>query len=203
MTIHIPTTWVEVTRATYRCKEHNEENFDCEKKLKQGGKREDVFMKILLCRSKSSASKSEVGIALVTTLLLLILLSALSIAFVLAVNTENRLQGGDRGNTKAYYGAEGAMEKMVIDLNTLYTQQAAPSVSDITGLGCPPPMSTCPTPSINGISYSEYLYNVTPDPTNSALPQQYESNIQSGPNQGLIAGVIPIGLSVTANTGTN
>ncbi len=160
-------------------------------------------MRILLCRSKSSASKSERGIALITTLLLMILLSALAVAFVMAVNTENRLQGGDKGNTKAYYGAEGAMEKMMADLNTLYTQQAAPSVNDITSLGCPPPISTCPTPSISGISYSEYLYNVFADPNNRALPLQYESNIQSGPNQGLIASVVPIGLSVTADTTTN
>jgi len=153
-------------------------------------------MKILLHRSKSS--QPERGIALITTLLLMIMLSALAVAFVLAINTETRLQGTDKGSTRAYYGAEAGMEKMIADLNTLYQNQASPAVNDITSLG-----ATSFYPSISGINYNEYAYSVQASPPpNASAPLQYQSTVSSGPNQGLIASVIPIGLAVTADTGT-
>src|SRR5260370_13617248 len=153
-----------------------------------------MFMKTILHRSKSSPGES--GIALITTLLLMIMLSALAVAFVLAMNTETRLQGNDKGNTRAYYGAEAGMEKMIADLNMLYQNQASPAVSDITDWG-----SSSFYPSVSGIGYQEYAYSVQASPPpNANAPLQFQSTVSSGPNQGLIASVIPIGLAVTANT---
>jgi hypothetical protein len=176
-----------------------EQNFAVCKHLE---KQKDMFMKNSLCRSKSSSANSSArGMALVTTLLLLIMLSALAIAFTLAVNTENRMQGTDKGNTQAYYGAEAGMEKMMIDLNGLYNTAAAPSVAQIQGLSA---LSTCtspcPFPVIPGIQYSEYNFNTTPSATDPTQPKTWPSTVQAGPNAGLIADVIPITLSVTAKT---
>jgi len=123
-----------------------EQNFAVCKHLE---KQKDMFMKNSLCRSKSSSANSSArGMALVTTLLLLIMLSALAIAFTLAVNTENRMQGTDKGNTQAYYGAEAGMEKMMIDLNGLYNTAAAPSVAQIQGLSRSRPVRR-PVPSLS------------------------------------------------------
>ena len=73
--------------------------------------------------------KSQRGIALITVLLLLTLLSAIAVALVYKVNHEQHLQGADSGNTVAYYGAEAGMEKMMADLSLLYAQKAAPTSS--------------------------------------------------------------------------
>src|SRR5260370_5888056 len=171
-------------------------------------KQKDMFMKNSLCRSKCrskshSGNSSARGMALVTTLLLLIMLSALAVAFTLAVNTENRMQGNDKGNTQAYYGAEAGMEKMMIDLNGLYSAAAAPTVSQIQGLSASRSCtSPCPFPVIPGIHYSEYNFNTTPSSTDPTQPQMWPSTVSAGPTSGLIADVIPITLSVTANTNT-
>lgn len=153
-------------------------------------------MKTLLPKPKSIKHAAKRGIALVTTLLLLVMLSALAVAFVLAVNTENRIQSTDKGETKAYYGAEAGMEKMISDLNGLYQSKASPSVADIQGLGV-----AANYPSVTGINYREFAYAVTAAPApNNTMPNQYSSTVASGPNEGLIASIIPIGLAVTADT---
>jgi len=153
-------------------------------------------MKTSLHKASCLKQQATRGIALVTTLLLLVMLSALAVAFVLAVNTENRIQSTDKGETKAYYGAEAGMEKMISDLNNLYQSKSSPSVADIQGLGI-----AANYPAISGINYQEFAYAVTAAPApNSTMPNQYSSTVASGPDQGLIASVIPIGLAVTART---
>jgi Tfp pilus assembly protein PilX len=158
-----------------------------------------MFMNNSFGRSKSNAGNSaQRGIALVTTLLLLIMLSALAMAFVLAVNTENRMQSTDKGNTTAYYGTEAGMEKAMLDLNSLYQSMAAPTVSQIQGLSAPATCtSNCPFPTIPGISYKEYSFTAFPDPK-TGQPRSWSSTVSAGPNQGLIANVIPITLAVTS-----
>ena len=152
-------------------------------------------------RSRSKQSKSSSGIALVTTLLMLVMLSALAMAFVLAVNTENRMQSSDKGATRAYYGAEAGMEKMMADLNGLYSSTGAPTVCQLQTLGNGPVgcSGVGVTPAIPNISYSEYTLNPTPDPTFPTQPKSYATTVAAGPNQGLIADVIPLSLAVTAN----
>src|SRR3984893_1630606 len=83
---------------------------------------------------------SDRGVALISVLLLLTLLSAIAVALVYKVNHEQHLQRADSGNTAAYYGAEAGMEKMMADLSLLYAQKAAPTNCDILGLqGTTPP----------------------------------------------------------------
>jgi Tfp pilus assembly protein PilX len=150
--------------------------------------------------SKCKGSKSTSGIALITTLLLLIMLSALATAFVLAVNTENRMQSTDKGSTLAYYGAEAGMEKMMADLNGLYLTTAAPTVGQLQNVGAPGGTcsGTCPYPAVPGMTYTEYTNNPTPS-GNPTVPKSYNTTVSSGPNQGLIASVIPMTLAVTAH----
>jgi type II secretory pathway component PulK len=51
------------------------------------------------------------GFALPAALLVLLMLSALSAAMILVVNSETRMHTADAQNTQAYYGSEAAMEK--------------------------------------------------------------------------------------------
>src|SRR5580700_6092928 len=102
-----------------------------------------------------SLDRSEKGVALITTLLLLTLLSAIAVALVYKVNHEQHLQGADSGNTVAYYGAEAGMEKMMADLSLLYTQKAAPTNCDIVALETTPPNAAAV-----GTTYREYIFNV-------------------------------------------
>jgi hypothetical protein len=142
----------------------------------------------------ASRRRSDKGVALIAVLLLLTLLSAVAVAMVYKVNHEQHLQGTDMANTKAYYGAEAAMEKMMADLSKLYTQTAAPTNCDIAAL-----QATAPS-LVVGITYPEYVYNV-PVPGGGGcapLPSTIQT-ISSGTNAGLQAQIVPLSLQVTAD----
>jgi hypothetical protein len=142
------------------------------------------------------ARKAEGGIALITVLLLLTLLSAIAVALVYKVNHEQHLQGADSGNTVAYYGAEAGMEKMMADLSLLYTQKAAPTNCDIVALQATPPNAAAV-----GTTYREYIYNVPPPPGGGcAAPPTNVQTISSGSNAGLQAQIVRLNLQVTADS---
>src|ERR1700726_2595049 len=103
--------------------------------------------------------RSQRGVALVTVLLMLAMMSAVAVALVYKVNHEQHLQAADSANTVAYYGAEAGMEKMMSDLSLLYTQKAAPTNCDIVALQAAPPNQAAV-----GVSYLEYIFNVPPPP---------------------------------------
>lgn len=134
-------------------------------------------------------NNSEKGVALIAALLLLMLLSALAVAVVYTVNTEQHLQRTDLGNNLAYYGAESGMEKMMSDLDALYAANAAPTAAQINGI-------TAVQPNLAGVNYPEYGVDV---PMNGAVPLTRVQTISSGPNEGMIAQVNPLTLRITAN----
>ena len=144
-------------------------------------------------------TEHEKGIALITALLLLVLMSALAVAVVYKVNYEQHLQGTDSGNNVAFYGAEAGMEKMVADLNALYKAQAAPGCNDIAKLYQP---TQEPSSSDVGVGYSQYTITL-PDGTDLSsctVPPQRVQAISQGPNAGLQAQVVPLRMSVAAQT---
>lgn len=133
--------------------------------------------------------KTERGFALIAVLLLLVLVSAIAVGLVLAVQAERRINASDLEGNGAYYGAEAAMEKMTNDLADLYHTQQAPTAAQITALGATPP-------ALTGLQYPEYTFSV---PTAaSGAPVSSVQNVSQGPFQGLIAQIIPVTLAVTA-----
>jgi hypothetical protein len=150
-------------------------------------------------RTKFSGGKvfrSQRGVALISVLILLTLMSAMAVALVYKVNHEQRLQAADSGNTTAYYGAEAGMEKMMADLSLLYAQMAAPTNCDIANLqNFPPPQAAV------GSTYPEYVFNVPVAGGGGCVaPPTNVQTISSGPNAGLLAGIVRMSLQVTADS---
>ena len=141
--------------------------------------------------------KAERGFALVVSLLLLVLISGLAIAVMYLAMSQKQISGSDAETSVAYYGGEAGMEKMMSDLANLYQLKQNPSLTDLAGL-------TSLAPTIQGITYSDpnvsnpYTENAQADPNNPGYPYSYPSTVASGPNQGLIAQIIPLTLSVAA-----
>ncbi len=128
------------------------------------------------------------GFTLIASLLLLLLMSGLAVGLMYMTNTEVSVGGNDRESELSYYGAEAGMEKMTSDIGNLYTLNQAPSVLSIQALqGFPP--------TVPGVTYPEYIINV---PTVGGVAAANTQTISSGPNQGLVAEIIPMTLSVTA-----
>jgi len=131
-----------------------------------------------------SAQPESKGFALITALLLLMLLSGIAAGLVYVVNTESRLGGSDLENTVAFYGAEGAMEKMMVDLGNLYLTRLAPSGADVAALA-----GSSYQPVLSGITYPEYSL---------VAGATLVRNISAGANEGLVAYIIPTTLTATA-----
>ena len=132
--------------------------------------------------------RSESGFALIGVLLLLLLVSALAVSLTYMVNSEAKVGGSDLENNLAFYGAESGMEKMTADLSAVYTKRQAPTVNDITAINALLPV-------IPGVTYPTYAITV---PNNAGVPISQVRNLASGPNQGLVAQIIPMTLNVVA-----
>jgi len=138
----------------------------------------------------TASSDSNRGFALVAALLMLLMLSAFSVAIVFMANSETQTHTTDLQNTQAYYVAEAGMEKMMVDLSNLYLSRQTPTLSEIQALGSSPP-------SLPGYTFPAYQFIV---PNTAGTPDYTTRTISSGANQGLIAQILPITLATTART---
>ena len=148
---------------------------------------------------KSKSRRAEAGIALITTLMLMFLMSSLLAGFTILLISNQQLAGSNNDDVNAFYGSEAGMEKMTADLGNLFTQTYAPSISQINALMTTPP-------SIPGISYltgsgsSGYVIQSL-NPTDSyGNPKPINSTISAGNYQGMGALITQYQLTVTART---
>ena len=145
---------------------------------------------------------SSRGFSLLAALLLMLLVSALSVALMYSVNTERQISSSDQEQNLARYAAEAAMEKMVADVGGLYTQTASPGLGSISALS-----AANNQPTISGVVFPTYNIYADADcgtattPTcGAAPPKPYATTktISTGPNTGLYAETIPIHMDVVA-----
>jgi Tfp pilus assembly protein PilX len=137
-------------------------------------------------------NKDIQGFALILALLLLAVMLVLSIAVFAFLNTDLKVQGGDKQHTVAFYSAEAGMEKLVSDLDQLYSNELAPTASDIQSVGLP----NGSPPAIDGTTYTEYTANA--QSLYGGAPSSFQSTISTGSEAGLSAQIVPVQLQVTA-----
>ncbi|HYL63934.1 MAG TPA: hypothetical protein VE077_15050 [Candidatus Methylomirabilis sp.] len=145
-------------------------------------------------------ARQESGIALLTTLLLLVLMSSLLVGFVMLITSGQKLSGANDDYSRAFYGAEAGMEKMTADLGTLFDTNYSPSAAQINALAMAPP-------SIPGIQYTKYDgtsgYQLNYNTDAGGNPLAAIASIQSGAYQGMTAMSTQYTLRVTARTASN
>jgi hypothetical protein len=140
---------------------------------------------------------SERGIALLTTLLLIILISGLLVGFTAVVTSDQRFRGSDRTRTAAFYSAHAGLEKLTADLGNLFNGTFAPTGVQVNQLTAAPPVfANTSFLAADGTSGYKILF-----PTDAAgNPKASSRNITSGPYQGLIGLLTPYTIDVTART---
>jgi hypothetical protein len=92
---------------------------------------------------------TERGIALITTMLVLMLISALLIGFTTVVMSDQRYRFIDRDRVQAFYAASGGMEKLTADLGNLFLKNVAPTNAQVTAL-----TASTSQPSISGVTFT-------------------------------------------------
>jgi hypothetical protein len=140
------------------------------------------------------------GIALITTLMVMMLISVLMIGFVAAIVADNRGSGLDRDQTQAYAAAHAGLEKLTSDLSTLFTLDFAPSNVQIAALNAAPPV-------VSGFQYLApdgtpgYLITYIPGAGGNPAPMDAAGTpISAGPYQGLKGIITPYDITVTARS---
>lgn len=139
----------------------------------------------------SPSPAGERGVALITTIMMMVLMSALLVGFTTAVMSDQNYRAIDRDRARAFYGAQSGIEKQNADLARLFINQVGPSDAAVTALGTTPNRPTIPNVTFVDIGASP-AYAVTPlgAPTNGI--------VSSGPYEGLIALKRRIQLDATA-----
>jgi hypothetical protein len=159
-------------------------------------------------RTSMRKIKQESGIALLTTILILLLMSSLLVGFVMLVNSGQRLSGVNNDYGRAFYAAEAGMEKMTADLGNLFDSTYAPTAAQLAAITSSPPNLSSQYSSSYGGTGIQYLnadgssgYQLVPSSVDSnGNPAATTQTITSGPYQGMTALATKYTLDVTART---
>jgi Tfp pilus assembly protein PilX len=141
-------------------------------------------------RNTMLSAKFERGFTLIASLLLMLLLSGFAVALLMMVTTEQKVGASDLSNNYTYRSTEGAIEKMTSDLANTFKSIQAPTAAQICTLS-----SNYPTwdPTV---TYP--VYNVAPVSGCAAALTTVWGPVQSGPDAGLYAQIIPVTLNASA-----
>jgi PilX N-terminal len=152
------------------------------------------------CSSVRPTAAREDGIAMIVTLMVLLLVSALMVGFVTAIVADQRASGLDRDQTQAYAAAHAGLEQLTADLSGLFATDFSPTATQINSLTATPPNLTNFT-FVEPGGGSGYRINFTADAQGNPSPEATTgTTISAGPYQGLRGIITPYNITVTART---
>ena len=145
------------------------------------------------------------GVALITTLLVLMLLSTMIVGIAWLVSSDQKLGGNNSDRQLAFYGAEAGMESLTASLENLFDANYSPNATAINTLMTNPG----PPSNIPNVQYiapgmttpgSGYQITFTPSTANANIPASAFGTIPTGTYAGLVGLMTPYTLTVTART---
>jgi hypothetical protein len=157
-------------------------------------------------RRTSVRNRRENGIALITTLLILLLVSTMIVGIGWLVMGDQKLGGNMNDRQLAYYGAEAGMEELTASLTNAFDANYSLDATAINGLMTNPgPPTNIPQVEYlapgNATNGSGYVIQFTPSTANPNLPSTSWGTIPTGAQYaGLVGLMTPYTLTVTAHT---
>lgn len=142
------------------------------------------------------------GVALITALLVLILVSAIVVGMCWMVMTDQRLGGNNKSREVAFYGAEAGMEKMTTDVANQFALKGSLGAADVAAIEALVPTTLPGIQYVNGAGNSTYTMQFVPDATGN--PKASNATIlPPSPYAGMQGLITPFTLTVAAqNTST-
>jgi hypothetical protein len=145
------------------------------------------------------------GVALITVILIMTLISAMMVGLAWLVMSDQKLGGNNNDRQLAFYGAEAGMESLTASLENAFDANYAQNATTINAIMTTPGPPTnipnvrylTPGSTTNG---SGYLITFTPSAANANIPASSFSTLTTGTYAGLVALATPYTLSVTAHT---
>jgi PilX N-terminal len=142
------------------------------------------------------------GVALITALLVLIMISAIVVGMCWMVMTDQRLGGNNKSREVAFYGAEAGMEKMTTDVANQFALKGSLGAADVAAIEALAPTTLPGIQYLNGAGASTYTIQFVPDATGN--PKASNATIlPPSPYAGMQGLITPFTLTVAAqNTST-
>ena len=139
------------------------------------------------------AGRNERGGALLTSLIIMSLLSAVSMTVLAVVTHESRIAGSDLRRTQTFYAAAASSEKMTSDFSALFTKTSRPSQTQLDAIAADYPSELVS----EGFSFSKPDGTPNQSITLDSSAPSGTVTIPTGPFSGLIASVNPYVLDTT------
>jgi len=132
----------------------------------------------------------EGGIAMVSVLLVMMLMSALLVGFTALTMSDQRYRFIDRDRNQSFYAASAGLEKLTTDLGNLFFTYVAPTQAQVNALAATPP------------TLSDITFTTASNTSGYSITSQYlgSTTVSSGPYQGLYALITQYTMDVTART---
>ncbi len=148
------------------------------------------------------SKRRDKGIALVTTLLILLLMSTMIVGLSWLVMGDQKLGGNSSDRQLAFYGAESGLEALTAGLENTFDSNYAPTSSTISGI-----VSAAPLNLVPGIQYlspgsttNGSGYSITFPTDANGNPLSSYHTIATGAYAGLVGLTTPYTLSVTSHS---
>jgi hypothetical protein len=148
-------------------------------------------------------NRREQGMALVTALLVLLLISSMIVGMSWLVLTDQKLGGNNSDRQTAFYGAEAGMEALTTSLQASFANNYALSATDIANIATTTQSTTTNIPQVqylNPDGTNGFVITFTPDPSagNKGNPLAQQHTILSGTYAGLVGLLTPYTMQVTS-----
>jgi PilX N-terminal len=145
----------------------------------------------------------EKGVALITALLVLIMISAIAVGLSWMVMTDLRLGGNNQTRETAYYGAEAGMEKLTADVGTNFITNGSLSTAKITSImGAPPSIPLIQYLDAGNNSTYQIMCGTAVCSSTNPPTSNYSNILAPSPYAGMSALITTLGLQVAAQTET-
>ena len=149
-----------------------------------------------------SRNHDESGMALLTVLLVMVLVSGLAVGMFAAVTMEQRSHAIDRDQTQVYAAAHAGLEKLTADLGALFLRDFSPDKNQLNAL-----TGSTRLPVIPGFEYtapggsagSGYAISWTGSPTADPVPLA-DTMITAGPYSGFKGLLTRYDITITARS---
>lgn len=155
-----------------------------------------------LKRRTSVNNGRDKGIALITTLLILLLMSTMIVGLSWLVMGDQKLSGNSSDRQLAFYGAESGLEALTAGLENTFDSNYAPTATDITAIQNAAPLNLVPGVQFLAIGSSTNGsgFSITFPQDGSGNPQASFHTIATGQYANLVGLTTPYTLSAIAHT---
>ena len=147
----------------------------------------------------ATSRRGDAGMALMTTMMVMLLLSSLLVGYTVMVTSDNQLTSIEVGRTGAFYAAHAGLEQLTADLGTLFSTNFAPTGDQVRAFAdAPPALQGVTFQAAGGTDGYTITFDTTTGNPATGDPVSTEGTVNSGPFEDFVGLATEYNMNVTA-----